>query len=348
MLWFAGVGAVCQVLTIGLLIFGYLYTVRPVYERDRLQEQNSQLEIEAARLVKLADDARIERDAASKNATALREIRQKLEGELRALEEQRTTLALEASTLAKETQSLSRDVVSARADLTKTQQLSRVAQVALLKPWLAGGVNHSFQNQLGTPDFANPKLAPEDIEKAWGDPGGSIIAYFNSLSLRSFSHLPVEAGLILENIVRLQSKTAARSATIHCRTPDFNAWAAAHQEAVRTMPDPQKLCANAHHETLEELSKLTFKPEDRKTLEQYYLQDGAKIAKLCEERAIYDVSTRFELAWFDAIQQCQMHIADEAKEITSDGDVFEKSRIDWNLLKAPSGKQPEGWKPLAD
>jgi hypothetical protein len=298
-----------QIIGLGVLIFGYFYTVRPVYERDRLEEDVSRAELELRRLRAAQELAAVSEAAARSRVEELEGQRKALEASLAELkvataqrEERIKLLSVESEVLH---ENLTKTQTNLDASLAETRDYERVEYLEQLE-WafsraiLNDGVR--FANREGETEinFLKPGLA-QRLANAWYEPLKDVAQVLRAESNAPPAdkpHLQLTYAEVLKGLQVLESVGSV------CTEPDYHAWENAARKVISGVAALNEQCADKQMREWARANDWDERKQARYAKAAWWQEERAKQARSCGAVMEIGARFRFETAWLDVRSTC--------------------------------------------
>lgn len=234
---------------LGLVGFGYFYTVRPVYQRDLLEEQTAKLQLEQQSLQALNEESLSRLRSAEQNLSSLAEKRADLEGQIRDLEIRQASSQAELEGL-RRISATSKAELERLAGLNRTQDRQIVEnQLQMFKEtaswaWLRSYLGEEHGNVF----VAGDREKIESWAKASASqPVDAIISVIDhELSSGRYFGLPEPHSVSRSIVLDFRVKVLNASEHLTCPVIDRSAWLDAWEAALRTNLKTIDGCVEMH------------------------------------------------------------------------------------------------------
>ncbi|MBY7860185.1 hypothetical protein KW419_18285 [Vibrio fluvialis] len=223
-----------QVLMLGVVVFGYVYTVIPVVQKERIAEQLATLEIE-----KKDWDERLERFNQSlikkeEELERLELVKAQLQTELNQLENDKVSLTSNLKGAESEYKLLSNELTSVKTKLgTATEELYKQQKRQLLgkEPLPANLIAVLGRNGYQIPFISSDKEQIDVLKSSYYSPYQYAEQVLDSLHklVESASGVDKEAKAKLYRDYK--SGLKSNGSLLMCPTPNYSAWDANYKEA---------------------------------------------------------------------------------------------------------------------
>jgi hypothetical protein len=342
--WSTRAAAWAQVLTLIVVVVGYFYTVVPAFQKERLSEEVSRLEIEREKSA--SDISAINANVVQMRLVldGMRKSRDQLKTENTTLQTQQKILLASASDADNQRLEATRRVALEERKLKETNNAYLNAirdsfaldfQMSLF-PLLDHGVDFS--------EGKSQKSLASEIDSEVGDPLGKLAAIIDGISSRnakSTQNDSVSAQAFRQVLSEFQKHFRERKSNIIIAQVDANLWASTYLDQMAKAKAGEPQCVSAYWEGLAKSKKWT--ESQLKQLRQdkaYSPKQGAIFQRYCNIMAEYAISTSFRKAWGDYSQEFIQRFSSIPDAIMND--VHMKPFPD-NLVYPP--KFQGGWMP---
>ncbi len=303
-----------QVIGLAVIIFGYFYTVRPVYERDRLEEDVSRAELDL-REVKRKQEAAMARNR------KLETERLDLEKSISGLRQDRDDSQAKVAALSVESGRLEKELSKTKADLGESLSATQRLEVGNFREVLSSHTSRELFNLLSGSipgDFLEDGVLKR-MEEGWIDPlprvRAAILKIGEHPDLQSKPHLASHYAAVLERL----EKRAAQGPL--CTKPDLAAWADAVTEVKARLAILGRHCTDERMRRFADMNKFSKGERVRYAKTDWWKDELATQARICKSFPEIGAETGFSSRWLNATSVC----GDEAaREIA--GILGEKQR----------------------
>ena len=131
-----------QVAMLGLVAFGYFYTVRPVYQKERLEEEVAELQEASATAIREAELAKLQTSKLEESVKLLSERERELQNAEALLTEEGRVLRLRLSEMSSEANRLASSLDDLRKTAVVQRESIRAAHTAILNDRLQMAFGH--------------------------------------------------------------------------------------------------------------------------------------------------------------------------------------------------------------
>lgn len=241
-----------QVLMLAVVVWGYFYTVVPVFQKEKLTEDLARLKIEKSRWEQNIDSYADKIQRTQADLLALESDRHELENELIRIrsEKQQTEkaleqLALRAQTSRKKLKTTAEALADAEDQLYELQRRRLLGEIPLSMEFVflinnTGNVFSIFER-----DSLN--AVADELKAAFIQPIGFVDKKLKDLrkqanSVSSEMYRNVQLRLIDE----LKTGIQENASVLQCPEPNFQSWEAEFGRALTVGDDMVELCIDAH------------------------------------------------------------------------------------------------------
>lgn len=236
----AQVAAWSQFGTLLLLGWGYFYTVQPIYQRDRLQEDLSRLEIEVKGLRDEASSAIASKVEAERRVEAVNQVLERASRDVENLSDQRWELDRQIALKNEELLGLSSRLQSAVEQRESAVARSEEANAQLVRNYVLLGL--AFEPaEFSIPRdkaFERDQLNANHLRNSWVDYTERVPAFLRRLSAGWNSQLGVEKDMFGQMLVEIEQRFIENRTS--CRLPDFEAWGRSAETALSAIDERHK------------------------------------------------------------------------------------------------------------
>ena len=238
-----------QVLMLGLVAFGYFYTVRPVYQKDLLEEDAARLTLETKQLERQNASALSQAHALRHELSDLRVARDQLSNQNKTLASDAVRLRGDATILAQRAKGLTgRLTVMSAMNNAQLQQLT-IGQRALLDQQL--GLSQPVLDGFKAQRLASALLDGNETglrewaDAEWKQPQEAFVAAIDAeLSHGTYFGLP-EPHPVSEQVIReLRAQIVAKSDQLSCPALDRQAWVQSYRRTLAQAAADVPLCVD--------------------------------------------------------------------------------------------------------
>ncbi len=303
-----------QVVGLAVIIFGYFYTVRPVYERDRLEEDVSRAELD------LREVKRKQEVAMARNRQ-LESERLDLETSILSLQHDRDNSQAKVAALSVESGRLENELSKTKADLGESLTATQQLEVGNFREVLIGYTSRELfnLNRGSMPgDFLEEGLL-ERMEEGWIDPlprvRAAILKIGEHPDLKSKPHLASHYAAVVERL----EKRATQGPL--CKRPDLAAWADAVNEVKARLAILGTHCTDERMRRFADLNKFSKGERVRYAKTDWWKEEHAAQVRICESFPKIGAENSFSSGWLNATSVC---LDEAAREIA--GILGEKQR----------------------
>lgn len=293
-----------QVAMLSLVGFGYFYTVRPVYQRDLLEEQTAKLQLEQQSLQRLNEESTARLKRSEKSLSSLLEKRTDLEDQIRKLQARQARSQVELQTL-KRSSAISKAELHRLTALNKTQDRQIVEnQLRLFRETGSWAWTRSYLSDGHINVFvaADPDKIDKWSRESLSQPIDEIIKAIDvELSSGDYFSLPEPHSVSRSIILDFRGKILAAREHLLCPAIDRSAWAKAWKNAQRANLETGDDCVAMHvnHTAQEEgwtRSQLASwkKSAQYKSYESSYLAACKVMSNYHADRLIADAYEKYE------------------------------------------------------
>lgn len=296
-----------QVLMLALVAFGYFYTVRPVYQKDLLEEDVARLTLEQTTLEKnnqlVADRAKSLQD----NLADLKSQQARLRSKNLSLAARNTLMAGESSRMAAE--------LSRTRSLTESQEEQlRTGQSLILKENFdlrAGYLVASNEEMFDTQPFLGRDSAALDkwVSTKFVQPIDQLLAEVDGeLEKKTYFGLPEPHGISEELVQELRRRLESTRDELTCPTPDRRAWQAAFESQVAQAKATTAGCVQMHFDHL--VKDQAWTPLQVASLKSsgYWKRQAEAFNAACESVSDFFVAQRFNEKWAKFMRPCTTRV----------------------------------------
>lgn len=264
-----------QVIGLAVIIFGYFYTVRPVYERDRLEEDVSRAELDL-REVKRKQEAAMARNR------QLESERLDLETSILSLQHDRDNSQAKVAALSVESGRLENELSKTKADLGESLTATQQLEVGNFREVLIGYTSRELfnLNRGSMPgDFLEEGLLKR-MEEGWIDPlprvRAAILKIGEHPDLKSKPHLASHYAAVVDRL----EKRATQGPL--CKKPDLAAWADAVNEVKARLVILGTHCTDERMRRFADMNKFSKGERVRYAKTDWWKDEHTAQVRICE------------------------------------------------------------------
>ncbi len=216
--WLPRLAYLAQIIAVAVAVFVYKFTVVPIFQKDKLEEDVARLEIERKTLVEQTEQARVEFASAKSSLDKLKADRDKALAENKDLEIDLTENAMALH--------------NASAKLSATQKELAPVRQALFNEkadWLLATVAMLPSNDTN-PFDGKTTITAETLERSWPpQPFDKIKTALDELvSGKTSLNAPIPKVEVVDMARVLRAKILPRQNDLTCPVPNFQVWASAY------------------------------------------------------------------------------------------------------------------------
>ena len=291
-----------QVATLAVLVFGYFYTVRPVFQKDRLSEEVAQLQIQRVQSTKRLADLRKHEAQIRTTLAGLQSQNQALQHDniaLRNDQQEATTAALTADRKRKEaTTKLS----IAQDKLRDVDIQYSEAAGHIFRENLQMAINYSIIRSMFffSSDYSKPQIVKK-LSDAVPDISKLVIGSLDDLSVKQGQSAvnPLWATDTFQRIVKnFRERFDARRSNIIIAKVDPKVWANAYLSQLRSSHGAGSVCVDKYWEGLAKHEKWSVHElATVRSSKDYAQKQSAIFERYCSVMAEYTITKTFNDAW---------------------------------------------------
>lgn len=332
------ISAVSQLAATLILLVGYFYTVKPAYDREKLQQEVQRLTEESRTQQDVAAEAVERASEALRRISSSRDTQQRLTQDIQRLSEERQELEIRLSALRDANRSLAREAEVYGAQARTALETARDAQEVVFTNALTLFLAQRTWNKPGMPaDLSSRHGSPDALRETWEDYSASLAADLESF-LTGDSRLPIDPTLLAEfrNTARMRFRSLGDRA--RCPSPDFDAWSGSITQAYAAFPakvrEATEQCGRVRFSRWVQMNE--WSEADIKRLQgRDWWEELAAEQSTCPFSMKLDViSFPLTSRWSEAQLQCVHHMAAIQEHIVRGSGVFEEAPRE--ALNAPS------------
>lgn len=233
-----------QVLTLALLVFGYFYTVRPVYQKEVLEEESAKLRIE---------NSHIKREVAAsiRRVSVIQDEMRQLENNRRELLSNSTAIQNQNRLLSSQQATLQQEANEASGRLVNLQQLTNSQIEEAQTTLLQSRFSLHFWSEIDAFSRAFLEAKPQELEewfKGRQEQPADIISkkIDEELSKETYFGLPEPHSISRKIVQKIKIGVAAHRADLTCPEIDRDQWSRAWHAASSTYARSIDDCVHFH------------------------------------------------------------------------------------------------------
>lgn len=306
--WSLRLSAWAQVVTLVVVIFGYLYTVIPVVQKERLEEEVATLERTKDSLAK----ARIslERDVVtakdqmvslSANANELRAENRQMEDSRTELQQVNRKLAIERASVGRKLEAVSVDLAGARQQFSEASQKLFIDEISEPIGFLGLQGAEGFPSDTTDADAIERRLAkglPEPTARL-----GAFLAGLRSPAQRSKMNIPGPDGPVIhaQLVDDFERRVELIRPQLALPRPDTRKRGAEFVRQLRLEMDAVPTCLDVSTDKFVKEQKWSEAEVAKWRGTASWNTERRLLNVTCETMPLYDVRKRFAKAWWGLI-----------------------------------------------
>jgi len=306
--WSLRLSAWAQVVTLVVVIFGYLYTVIPVVQKERLEEEVATLEKTKDALAKarisLERDvvtAKIQVVSLSTNANELRAENRQLEASRAGLQQVNRQLATERTSVGRKLEAVSVDLAGARQQFSEASQKLFIDEISEPIGFLGLQGAEGFPSDTTDADAIEKRLAkglPEPTVRL-----GAFLAWLRSPAQRSKMTIPGPDGPAIhaQLVDDFEKRIELIRPQLALPRPDTRKWAAEFVRQLRLEMDAVPTCLDVSMDKFVKEHNWSEADVARWRGTASWNTERRFLSVTCETMPLYDARKRFAKAWWGLI-----------------------------------------------
>lgn len=284
---------------LGLVAFGYFYTVRPVYQKDLLEEDVARLRLESSKLDRQTAKLRGE-------LGNLRSQRKSLLAQNSLLSSERKELRSQTVVMRERVLKLSTDLGTVSARNQEQQEQLKEGQMLLLSDAFAWEVGRSILRiEFDQIPFRESQDISEWVAAKQHQPIQIVLSTIDEqLKSGKYFGLPPPHDLSRSLINDLRARVVAVSSELQCPVADRDEWSRAYKEQIAEHGRNLDGCVEMHAQHL--ASKEGWSPARLAAIKKtpYWIEQSNIYRRACDVYATYSTAKRFNESWSAYIKPC--------------------------------------------
>ncbi|MGO1000795.1 hypothetical protein [Lysobacter sp. CA196] len=310
--WSSRASNLSQVLMLLLVAFGYFYTVRPVYQKDLLEEDLAKLTLESDRIAKQNKAAEVRSTRLQTEISSLQSERQQLLNQRALALRANEALAAQSTELKNRAGALGREL--GRTTELNSRQLAQIKshQETILRSNVGLFMLPGVIEQEGEYDSL-PFIPERDLDR-WAargvkQPYQFLLELFDQeVSSNRLFALPEPRAISREVVAELRSRIQAASARLSCPTINKTLWLQEFRRQTQQAEETVGACLDFHiqHHVKSKSWSAEQVRHASTGAEWASWREGTK--RVCRISARYNVTSRFNDAWQLYMDPCRHRV----------------------------------------
>jgi hypothetical protein len=310
--WFSRASNFSQVLMLLLVAFGYFYTVRPVYQKDLLEEDLAKLTLDADRIAKQNKAAEVRSTRLQTEIFSLQAERQQLIDQRKLAFSANEALAAQSRALKEKTNALDQEL--GRTTELNSRQLAQIKanQAAMLRSNLNLFLLPSVMDRDG--DFDSLPFGDRSDQEKWvhkdiKQPFQLLLDLIDGeISNQRFFGLPEPRSVSREVVEDLRTRVQLVSKSLTCPTADKRAWLGEFRRQTKEANETIDECVEFHIHHFSQAEKWSIAQLRHAQTSDAWKSWRADTARKCDVMASYHVERRFNDAWEKFMGPCTKRV----------------------------------------